>query len=140
MSDEPNFVLIPDDAPQATQIAKAKSGGLLARLRAMVTTAVTAAPSGAAALHSFFSHAGPPVDNAAPVRPRLVFAVDATASREPAWAAARQVTDSLVKCCLAHWTWRWRCTAAGGCIPSPPSPTTLPPCATAPPGSGARPE
>jgi hypothetical protein len=27
----------------------------------------------------------------------LVFAVDATASREPAWAAARQVTDALVK-------------------------------------------
>lgn len=32
-----------------------------------------------------------------PARPRLVFAVDATASREPAWAAARQVTDVLVK-------------------------------------------
>lgn len=28
-------------------------------------------------------------------RPRLVLAVDATASREPAWNAARQVTDSL---------------------------------------------
>jgi hypothetical protein len=28
-------------------------------------------------------------------RPRLVFAVDATASREPAWEAARSVTDSL---------------------------------------------
>jgi hypothetical protein len=28
-------------------------------------------------------------------RPRLVLAVDATASREPAWAAARQVTDTL---------------------------------------------
>ena len=26
-----------------------------------------------------------------------MFAVDATASREPAWAAARQVTDALVK-------------------------------------------
>ncbi len=97
MSDKPNFVLIPDDAPRATQVAKAKSGGMLTRLRAMATTAVTAAPSRAAALRSFFSHAEPPVDNAAPVRPRLVFAVDATASREPAWAAARQVTNSLVK-------------------------------------------
>lgn len=28
-------------------------------------------------------------------RPRLVFAFDATASREPAWHAAKQVTDSL---------------------------------------------
>ena len=28
-------------------------------------------------------------------RPRLVLAIDATASREPCWTAARQVTDSL---------------------------------------------
>ena len=28
-------------------------------------------------------------------RPRLVLAIDATASREPCWSAARQVTDSL---------------------------------------------
>ena len=27
----------------------------------------------------------------------MIFAVDATASREPAWAAARQVTDALVR-------------------------------------------
>jgi hypothetical protein len=32
-----------------------------------------------------------------PLRPRLVFGFDATASREPAWAAARQVTDALVR-------------------------------------------
>jgi hypothetical protein len=31
------------------------------------------------------------------LRPRLVFGFDATASREPAWAAARQVTDALVR-------------------------------------------
>lgn len=30
-------------------------------------------------------------------RPRLVFAFDATASREPAWELARQVTDSLFR-------------------------------------------
>src|SRR4051812_24766556 len=30
-------------------------------------------------------------------RPRLVFAFDATASREPAWDLARQVTDSLFR-------------------------------------------
>lgn len=33
----------------------------------------------------------------APQRPRLVFGFDATASREPAWATARQVTDALVR-------------------------------------------
>ena len=30
-------------------------------------------------------------------RPRLIFGFDATASREPAWATARTVTDALVK-------------------------------------------
>jgi hypothetical protein len=32
-----------------------------------------------------------------PTRPRLVFGFDATASREPAWAVARLVTDALVR-------------------------------------------
>lgn len=32
-----------------------------------------------------------------PSRPRLVFGFDATASREPAWATARTVTDALVR-------------------------------------------
>ena len=43
------------------------------------------------------NHAEPPPDTTAATRPRLIFAVDATASREPAWTAARQVTDVLVK-------------------------------------------
>jgi len=55
---------------------------------------MTAAPG---ALRSALGHADPPVETATPARPRLIFAVDATASREPAWAAARQVTDALVK-------------------------------------------
>jgi hypothetical protein len=66
----------------------------LARVLSKVTTAITSA---AASLPAAFTHAEPPVDTSAPSRPRLVFAVDATASREPAWAAARQVTDALVK-------------------------------------------
>ena len=41
--------------------------------------------------------ARPDASEPAPHRPRLVFGFDATASREPAWAAARQVTDALVR-------------------------------------------
>jgi hypothetical protein len=91
MTDKPNFVLVQDDTPPAPP---AKSGGLLARLATTVTNALTNA---AAALPAATGHAEPPLVTATPARPRLVFAVDATASREPAWAAARQVTDALVK-------------------------------------------
>src|SRR5271165_2696119 len=93
MADKPNFVLIPDDTPPP---APARPGGVLARLRT-AATAVTAAASTAAALLSAQERVEPPTETAAPSRPRLVFAVDATASREPAWAAARRVTDALVK-------------------------------------------
>ncbi len=74
MSDKPNFVLVPD--PPADDPPPPPS--LLARLR----TALLGRSADA-----------PPV--APPTRPRLIFAVDATASREPAWHIARQVTDSL---------------------------------------------
>ncbi len=90
MTEKPNFVLIPDDAPPP---APARTDGLLARLKTLATTAVTAAT---AALPTS-SHAEPPVEAGAPRGPRLIFAVDATASREPAWAVARRVTDALVK-------------------------------------------
>jgi hypothetical protein len=91
MTDKPNFILIADDTPPATP---ARTGGILARMRNTVTGAVTNAAGG---LLSALSHAEPPAEVSTPARPRLVFAVDATASREPAWAAARQVTDALVK-------------------------------------------
>jgi hypothetical protein len=97
MTDKPNFVMIPDDAPPSAPSAPAQTGGVLARLLTMATTAATAVASAAAALPAALGHAEPPVETGTPVRPRLVFAVDATASREPAWAAARQVTDTLVK-------------------------------------------
>jgi hypothetical protein len=93
MTHEPNFILIPDDAPPAP----VRTSGLLARLRTMATSAVAAAASAPASLRSALGHAEPPAEIGTPGRPRLVFAVDATASREPAWAAARQVTDALVK-------------------------------------------
>jgi hypothetical protein len=95
MTDKPNFVMIPDEAPLPP--APIRSGGMLARLRTMATTAATAAASVPATLRSALSHAEPPGETGTPIRPRLVFAVDATASREPAWAAARQVTDALFK-------------------------------------------
>jgi hypothetical protein len=79
MTEKPNFVIVPETAP-------VKTGGLLAGLRSLVTKAAKA-----------LAHAEPPEESGTPKRPRLVFAVDATASRDPAWAAARQVTDSLVK-------------------------------------------
>lgn len=60
----------------------------------MAASAV-AVPSAARAALSSLTDAEPPPESSASGRPRLVFAVDATASREPAWNAARQVTDAL---------------------------------------------
>ncbi len=97
MSDKPNFVLIPDDAPPPVPARPTATGGMLVRLRTMAVTAAASVPSAGAALLSAFRHAEPPAETSASVRPRLLFAVDATASREPAWAVARKVTDALVK-------------------------------------------
>lgn len=74
MADKQNFVLVPD--PPAEEVPPHSS--LLARLRALL------APRAADAVAAD-----------TPTRPRLIFAVDATASREPAWHTARQVTDAL---------------------------------------------
>lgn len=99
MSEKPNFVLIPDDAPATPPRtpAPARTGGLLARLRSAATTALANAPSVTSTLFPTLNHAEPPQETGQAPRPRLIFAVDATASREPAWAAARRVTDALVK-------------------------------------------
>ncbi len=78
MADKPNFVLIPDEAPAAT----AGAVSLFGRLMAVFTGLRPDLPSTLAAWNG---------------RPRLVFGFDATASREPAWATARSVTDSLVR-------------------------------------------
>ncbi len=94
MTDTPNFVLIPDDAPPPVVPAVPRTGGVLARLRSAgnsLTAAVARlSPYAPAGLHAVL-----PADADTPTRPRLVFAVDATASREPAWAAACRVTDAL---------------------------------------------
>jgi len=71
MSDKPNFLLVPDEPDDPPPPVT-----LLDRLRVWLTLRPTDVPP-------------------APARPRLIFGFDATASREPAWATARQVTDSL---------------------------------------------
>src|ERR1019366_9088777 len=88
-NDKQNFVMVPEPDTE-TDAATPPLGRLLARIRA--------------ALQSFPAlqlllpgPATPSPGDEVPTRPRLVFAFDATASREPAWAAARQVTDALVK-------------------------------------------
>ena len=79
MTDKPNFVLVPYSEPPPE-----RPPGLLARLRSLLVVGGTA-PARAEA------------EPACTGRPRLVFGFDATASREPAWATARQVTDALVR-------------------------------------------
>jgi hypothetical protein len=91
MTDKPNFIMVQDDAPPPPARTP---GRMLARLLTVASRALTPAST---ALRNALGHAEPPVDSVSPGRPRLVFAVDATASREPAWTAARQVTDALVK-------------------------------------------
>jgi hypothetical protein len=76
MSDKPNFVLVPDPEPDEPA---PKPPTLLDHLRALL-------PLGA-----------PRLPATAVTRPRLIFGFDATASREPAWATARTVTDALVQ-------------------------------------------
>ncbi len=76
MAEGPNFVLVPDPAPEPSRPAVP----MLQKLRAMLAPRVP-----------------PPVPAPSSLRPRLVFGFDATASREPAWATARQVTDALVR-------------------------------------------
>jgi hypothetical protein len=76
MADKQNFVLVPEPEPDEPP---QKSVTLLDHLRSLL-------PFGASRL---------PATTA--TRPRLIFGFDATASREPAWATARTVTDALVK-------------------------------------------
>jgi len=76
MADKPNFVLVPDPEPEPPP---AKPVSLFEQIRALLP------------------FRSPGVPATAVTRPRLIFGFDATASREPAWAAARTVTDALVK-------------------------------------------
>jgi len=93
MSDKPNFVLVPDPDPNAEGPGQ-RAVALPDRLRALASSIASLLPHRPAA-----AIAGSSQDTlaAASRRPRLVFGFDATASREPAWATARQVTDALVR-------------------------------------------
>jgi len=93
MTGTQNFVLVPDTEPEPPPPPRKPNGGI-AGLLGRVADAIV---SFAAAVPAAFGNAEPPADTGSPSRPRLVFAVDATASREPAWIAARQTTDALVK-------------------------------------------
>ena len=80
MSDKQNFVLVPQPPEQDDE--PPQGGSLIDRVRNWALALVAPVP--------------PPAPDT-PLRPRLVFGFDATASREPAWAMARTVTDSLVR-------------------------------------------
>lgn len=94
MADKPNFVLVPDSDP-GTPAPSRRAPTLLDRLGRAAASAIATLPDRLATIPA----PGPTALTAAavPGRPRLVFGFDATASREPAWAMARQVTDALVK-------------------------------------------
>ncbi len=89
MADKPNFVLVPDPDPAAPPVPSRAAAPVLARLRALVDVAGGLLPRGPEAPEGAVA--------AWTGRPRLVFGFDATASREPAWATARRVTDALVR-------------------------------------------
>jgi len=89
---KPNFVLVPDTEEAAS---RPKRGLALAfdRLRALTAAARDSAAPAAQDPRRVELR---PNSHDMPGKPRLVFGFDATASREPAWTAARQVTDALV--------------------------------------------
>lgn len=76
MTDKPNFVLIPESEAETPPPQPPTLFGFIRSLL----------PFGAPQLPATTS-----------TRPRLIFGFDATASREPAWATARTVTDTLVQ-------------------------------------------
>jgi hypothetical protein len=93
MTDPPNFVLIPDPDPN-TGDRNRQAIGFAGRLRSLAASITPYLQHRVAELAA--SSLGTSAAAASP-RARLVFGFDATASREPAWATARQVTDALVR-------------------------------------------
>lgn len=88
MADKPNFILVPDQNPADEASPGGRAVAFLDRVRGVLSSLAPALTGPAWRAEA---------DTAAPGRPRLVFGFDATASREGAWAAARQVTDALVR-------------------------------------------
>ena len=96
MADEkPNFIMIPDGEPEP-EYPPRKGVALFERMRTLVPALEALVPH-AAPRAMLPEPALPDRGASAPGRARLVFGFDATASREPAWAIARNVTDALVR-------------------------------------------
>jgi hypothetical protein len=93
MTGKPNFILVPDTDDKGAGATRS-SVPSVERVRGLIASA-------AAAILPFRWTAPVMIvpDSVAqlPSRPRLVFGFDATASREPAWKTAREVTDALVR-------------------------------------------
>jgi hypothetical protein len=87
MTEKQNFILVPDPEPE-TEVPAQQPGTWLDRVRALVNAVTSLVPFGQPRDIATTAWSG---------RPRLIFGFDATASREPAWATARNVTDSLVQ-------------------------------------------
>jgi hypothetical protein len=90
MADRPNFVLVPD--PEADAPSR-PAASFVSQVRNVATSVGAWLSQRQAAIAA--PEPAPPA--AWSGRARLVFGFDATASREPAWATARQVTDALVR-------------------------------------------
>jgi hypothetical protein len=86
MAEKQNFVLVPDPEPEPEPPPQ-NSVTLFEQLRTLVQSVTALLPFGG----------GSGLPAIMPTRPRLIFGFDATASREPAWATARGVTDALFK-------------------------------------------
>jgi hypothetical protein len=98
---KPNFVLVPDSQPgpgarKRTGAGKQTGGTVPERLRSWTRAITALLPAGALAV-IVTDRSGLKTAEETARRPRLVFGFDATASREPAWAMARTVTDALVR-------------------------------------------
>jgi hypothetical protein len=83
MSDKPNFVLVTTEPEREPEPGPPPS--LVDRMKAWAVALLSPGSPGALTTADM------------PHRPRLVFGFDASASREPAWAMARTVTDALVR-------------------------------------------
>lgn len=94
MTGKPNFVLVPDSDANTNDPSHSVPV-VLSRLRRAAASIISALPNRPAALSA--SNPATLTGATVPGRPRLVFGFDATASREPAWATAREVTDALVR-------------------------------------------
>jgi hypothetical protein len=87
MSDKPNFVLVTTEQEQEPEPDTGPPPpSLMDRVKSWAVALLS--PGGPGALTTTDTSSN---------RPRLVFGFDATASREPAWAMARTVTDALVR-------------------------------------------